>query len=103
MHRQVDSIQIGTQNIGLYKEVDKKYTGCNLKSTELLDCALIWVCAITWLNTVYIKIKRFFGFTSLTKTFHYTSQYMKYVVDSKKIEFVPKVDAFSGGIETKTV
>ena len=27
----------------LYKEVDKKYIGCNLKTTELLDCALIRV------------------------------------------------------------
>ena len=23
-----------------FKEVDKKYTGCNLKTTELVDCAL---------------------------------------------------------------
>ena len=29
-----------------YKEVDKKYTGYNLKTTELLDCMLIGVCAI---------------------------------------------------------
>ena len=27
-------------------EVDKKYTGCNLKTTKLLDCALIGVCAV---------------------------------------------------------
>ena len=32
---------MGTHNVYLYKEVDKKYTGCNLKTTELLDCALI--------------------------------------------------------------
>ena len=30
-----------THNICLYKEVDKNYTGCNLKTTELLDCAVI--------------------------------------------------------------
>ena len=41
LHWQVDAIQIGTHNICLYKEVDKKYTGCNLKTAELLDCALI--------------------------------------------------------------
>ena len=28
-----------THNICLYKETDKKYIGCYLKSTELLDCA----------------------------------------------------------------
>ena len=46
LHRQVDAIQIGTHNICLYKEVNKKYTGCNLKIAELLDCALIGVCAV---------------------------------------------------------
>ena len=34
-----------THNICLYKE-DTKYTGCNLKTMELLDCALIRVCAV---------------------------------------------------------
>ena len=43
---------MGTHNICLYKEVDKKYTGCNLKTTELLDCALIGVCAEIRLNMV---------------------------------------------------
>ena len=43
-----------THNICLYKEVDKKYTGCNLKTTELLDCALIGVCAVIRLNTVFL-------------------------------------------------
>ena len=43
LHQQVDAIQMGTHNIyvSLYKEVDKKYTGCNLKTTDLLDCVLI--------------------------------------------------------------
>ena len=40
-------------NICLYKEVDKKYTGCNLTTTELLDYALIGVCAVIRSNTVY--------------------------------------------------
>ena len=35
-----------THNIYLYKEVDKNYTGCNLKTTELLDCALMGACAV---------------------------------------------------------
>ena len=38
--------------ICLYKEVDKKYTGCNLKSMKLLDCALIGVCAVIKSNMV---------------------------------------------------
>ena len=55
---QVDAIQMGTHNMCLYKEVDKKYTGCNLKTTELLDCALIGVCVVIRPNTVYWR-KRF--------------------------------------------
>ena len=31
----VDAIQMGTHNICLYKEVDKNFTGCNLKTMEL--------------------------------------------------------------------
>ena len=55
LYRQFDAIQMSTHNIYLYKEVDKKYTGCNLKSlfhnlnlktTELLDCAFIGVCEV---------------------------------------------------------
>ena len=52
LHRQVDAIQMGTQNTHLYKEVDKKYIGCKLKTMGLLDCALIVVCAVIRLNTV---------------------------------------------------
>ena len=52
LHRQVDAIQMGTHNICRYKEVDKKYTGCNLKTTKLLDCALIGVCSVIRSNTV---------------------------------------------------
>ena len=37
---------MSTHNICLYKEVDKKYTGCNLRTTEFLDCALIGICAV---------------------------------------------------------
>ena len=43
---------MSTHNICLYKEVDIKYTGCNLKTMELLDCALIGVCAVIRSNTV---------------------------------------------------
>ena len=57
LHRQVDAIQMSTHNICLYKDVKKKYTGCNLKSTEFLDCALIGVCAVIRSNTVTGTIK----------------------------------------------
>ena len=43
---------MGTHNIRLYKEVDKKYTGCNLKTTESLDCVLIGVYAVIKSNSV---------------------------------------------------
>ena len=49
---QVDAIQMSTQNICLYKEVKNKYTGRNLKTTEVLDCALIGVCAVIRSNMV---------------------------------------------------
>ena len=38
--------------VWFYKEVDKKYTGCYLNTTELLDCALIGVYAVIRSNTV---------------------------------------------------
>ena len=50
LHQQVDAIQMGTHNICLYKEVDKEYSGCNLKT--MVDCVLIGVCAITRSNMV---------------------------------------------------
>ena len=52
LHRQVDAIQMDTHNICLYKEVGKNYTDCNLKNTELPDCALIGVCAVIRSNMV---------------------------------------------------
>ena len=45
---------MGAHNIRLCKEADKKYTGCNLKTMELLDCALIGVCAVIRSNTVVL-------------------------------------------------
>ena len=41
-----------THNICLYKKVNKKYTGCNLKTTEFHECALIGVCAVIRSTTV---------------------------------------------------
>ena len=54
LHRQVNAIQMSIHNICLYKEVKKKYTGCNLKTTELLDCVLIGICAVIRSNTVIL-------------------------------------------------
>ena len=57
---------MSTHNICLYKELDKTYTGCDLKTTELLDCALNGVCAIIRSNTVFLffqpKVLIFFQF-----------------------------------------
>ena len=58
LHRQVDAIQMGTHNICLYKEVNKWYTGCNLKTSELLDCGLIGVCMVCNHMTKDAIIKR---------------------------------------------
>ena len=53
LHLQFDAIQIGTHNICLYKETDKMYTGCYLKTMKSLDCALIGYCAVIRLNMEY--------------------------------------------------
>ena len=49
---------MSTHNICLRKEVKKKYTGYNLKTTEFLDCALIGVCAVIRSNTVCFHLNR---------------------------------------------
>ena len=68
LHRQVDAIQVGTHNKYLYKEIDKKYTGCNMKTPELLDCAFIGVCAVIRPNTVYKQFihAKFLHFASIS-------------------------------------
>ena len=51
----------------LYKEVDKKCFGCNLMTTELLDCGLTGVCVVIrsitvrWNFTVLYKIRTCFS------------------------------------------
>ena len=52
LHRQVSAIQMCTHSICFYKLVDKKYSSCNLKTTELPDCALIGVFAVFKSNAV---------------------------------------------------
>ena len=56
LYLQVDAIQMGTHNICLYKEVDKKYIGCNLKITELLDYALIGVTLLVVPKAIQNKV-----------------------------------------------
>ena len=46
INKSMQFTEMGIHNICLPKEVDKKYTGCNLKTMELLDCTLIGVCAV---------------------------------------------------------
>ena len=61
---------MSNHNICLYKEVKKKYTGCNLNTTEFLDCALIGVCAVIRSNT-------------LLKYFLYISQKTRFDISCK--------------------
>ena len=53
LHQQVDAIQMGTTNTYFNKEIDKTYTGSNMKTTELPDCTLIGVCAVIMSNMVF--------------------------------------------------
>ena len=50
----VEAIQMSTHNICFYKKVDTNtYIGCNLKTTKLIHCVLIGVCAVIRSNTVF--------------------------------------------------
>ena len=55
LHRQADAIQMDTHNICLYTDVVKNYSDSNLNTTELLDCALIGLCAVIRENTVFLR------------------------------------------------
>ena len=63
---------MGTHNICLHKEVDKKYTGCNLKTTELLDSALVGACAVIRLNMVYALLAK--GSSTSSVKYHSKTQ-----------------------------
>ena len=52
LHRQVDAIQMSAHNICLYKEVKKKRTLAVIWRLRN-DCALIGVCVVIRLNTVF--------------------------------------------------
>ena len=51
---------MSTYNRCLCEEVKKKYTSCNLKTMEFLDCALIEVCVVIRSKTVYFFFFFFF-------------------------------------------
>ena len=51
----------------LYRDIDKRYTGCNLKISELLECALIGVYAVIRSNTIY---QTFRGMDALERFCH---------------------------------
>ena len=62
-----------THNTCLYREIDRKYTGCNLKTTELPDGSLIGACAVIRANTVCIVWSVVALFLPLIKQFLGTS------------------------------
>ena len=71
-------------NICLHEQVDKKYTGCNLKTVELLDCVLIRVCAVIRLNTIYSfdPFKPHFYIVKLK----FTRVYINFLISAQNID-----------------
>ena len=51
-----DAIQMGPHDIYLFKDVDKKCTGCNLKTMELLDCVLMGICVVIRSNMWNVEV-----------------------------------------------
>ena len=56
--RLVEAIQMCTNNICLYEEVDKSNLGCNLKSKKLIDCGLTGLCMVIRSNMVFLMYFR---------------------------------------------
>ena len=79
---QVDAIQMGIHNICLYTEVDKKYSGSNLKTTELLDCALLRVYAVIRVNMVF-TMKVTFCTRESSCGFQFAFQHTKSILNRK--------------------
>ena len=80
---------MNTHKICLYKEVDKNYTGCNLKTTKLLDCALVGVCAVIRSNMAVWK-NMFDCHYYYRKTYFYNRKF------TKSKENVMGVSTFNG-------
>ena len=51
--RQVEAIQMSTNNICWYKAINKSTRSVILKTKKLLDCSHIGVCAVIRSNTVF--------------------------------------------------
>ena len=65
--RLVEAFQISTNYICFYKKKNRqKYTGCNLKTTKFLDCALIGACAVIRSITIFIMLLQTFKQADLT-------------------------------------
>ena len=95
LHRQVDAIQMRTNNICLYKKVNKMYTGCNLKTTEFHECALIGVCAVIRSNTVCLLLRNIYLGTLFIYSFrcqdHNTRLLLSFALYKIICFFQPKV------------
>ena len=94
------------------KKSRQKYTGCNLKTTKSLDCALIGVCAVIRSKTVILflvvlgTLGRFSAtfdkgdnFSDSLFAFLYISPLLKKSVCSSSEQFF-KVNPFSEGSKT---
>ena len=99
-----DAIQMRTHNICLYKKVNKKYTGCKLKTTEIHECALIGICEVIRSNTVisfllspqkhnYVITKTYlYNFDPLKSHFYivklgFTGVYIIFLISVKNMDY----------------
>ena len=71
LHQQVDAIQMGTLNICLYKEVDKKIHWLKSEDSEIGVCAVIrlntvcdqslWFCWLIWVSLLWYAQRHYFS------------------------------------------
>ena len=103
LHRHVDAIQMSTHNISLYKEVNKRYTDCHLKTTKFLDCALIGVCAVIRSNTVCLHedILWWYSLESLYEGHSYESTHNMFSWQTRKKKNIWRPLVYSYAMHTK--
>ena len=68
-----------THNICLYKKVDKKSTGCNVKTMKLLDCELIGGCAVIRSNMVFLYENICYGYSLEAPHWGASNEYPQHV------------------------
>ena len=69
---------MGTHNICHYKEVDKKYTSCILKTMELLGCVIIMLNKVMEKQeNIYLDISLILSYVDLWDTVKYTKKQKK--------------------------